>query len=100
MVENCSLVGPGIVINLGELKVLVDDENENDMMNQVVLKLSNLVEVDGKNIWLTGFAANYETYSNIVAKFPTLEKDWDLHLHPVPITSSRSSFDGFNSKSS
>uniref|UniRef100_A0A803LXE4 Clp R domain-containing protein n=2 Tax=Chenopodium quinoa TaxID=63459 RepID=A0A803LXE4_CHEQI len=69
MVENCGLTRPGVVVNLGELK-----------------------------IWLIGFAANYETYSNFVAKFPTVEKDWDLH--PLPITSSRSSFDGFNSNKS
>ncbi|XP_021715543.1 protein SMAX1-LIKE 6-like [Chenopodium quinoa] len=103
MVENCGLTRPGVVVNLGELKVLVDenddDENDDDKLKQVVVKkLSNLVEIYGKKIWLIGFAANYETYSNFVAKFPTVEKDWDLH--PLPITSSRSSFDGFNSNKS
>lgn len=105
-VENSSVCGPGVVINLGNLKVLVADDVENDNNHnngdgntkQVVFKLSNLVQAHGKKIWLIGFATNYETYSNFVGKFPTVEKDWDLH--PLPITSSRSSFDGFNSKSS
>lgn len=97
-VENCSS-GVGVVINLGELNVFVDDdENENESVKNVVLKLSELVQVCEKKIWLIGFAANYETYSNFVGKFTSVEKDWDLH--PLPITSSRSSFDGFNSNKS
>ncbi|KAL2926513.1 Protein SMAX1-LIKE 7 [Bienertia sinuspersici] len=98
MVESSSFNGPGIVINVGELKVFIDDESDHESVKKVVLKLSDLVQVLGSKIWLIGFAANYETYSNFVGKFSSIEKDWDLH--PLPITSSRSSFDGFNSKSS
>ncbi|XP_057246921.1 protein SMAX1-LIKE 6 [Beta vulgaris subsp. vulgaris] len=101
MVENN---GFKIVVNLGELKVLVDENDDDDEKDcsfnkkEVVLKLSNLVQFDGKKIWLIGFATNYETYSNFVGKFQSVEKDWDLH--PLPITSSKSSYDGFSSKSS
>ncbi|CAO2840873.1 unnamed protein product [Amaranthus hypochondriacus] len=98
MVENESSCK--VLINLGDLKGLMDEESDFESVQKVVLKMSSLVQqVDGNNnnkkIWLIGFATNYETYSNFVGKFPTVEKDWDLH--PLPITSSRPSFDASKS---
>lgn len=99
MMESVSS-GNGMVVNLGELKVLVQDDNggNGDCVKELVLRLTGLVGLHGRKLWLIGAAANYETYSKFVGRFPSVEKDWDLH--PLPITSSRSSFDALGSKSS
>lgn len=106
MMEN-SCSGPGVVVNLGELRVLLKEEgsssstdggDDHDDVNELVMKISGLIEVYGKKIWLIGAAANYETYSKFVGRFPSIQEDWDLH--PLPITSFRSSFDALGSKSS
>ncbi|GAB4824534.1 hypothetical protein Ancab_007410 [Ancistrocladus abbreviatus] len=97
MLENDS-VGPGVVVNFGELKVLVDDSvSVVDVVKGLVLKLSSLLELHRKKLWLIGAAEDYETYSKFVERFPSIERDWDLH--PLPITSSRSSVEGLYSKS-
>lgn len=102
----------GVVVNLGDLKVLVKDKSspspssspsstsssDGEEVDQLVLKLNGLVEVYGKKPWLIGAATDYETYSKFVGTFPSIENDWDLH--PLPITSSRSSFGALSSKSS
>jgi len=99
----------GVVVNLGDLKVLVKDKSspsssssstsssDGEEVDQLVLKLNGLVKVYGKKLWLIGAATDYETYSNFVGSFPSIENDWDLH--PLPITSSRSSFGALSSKS-
>ncbi|GAB4859938.1 hypothetical protein Ancab_011417 [Ancistrocladus abbreviatus] len=98
MLENDS-EGPGIVVSFGELKVLVDDNvSMIDSVKGLVFKLSSLVELHRKKLWLIGAAEDYETYSKFVERFPSIERDWDLH--PLPITSSRSSVEGLYSKSS
>ncbi|KAJ8446194.1 hypothetical protein Cgig2_015965 [Carnegiea gigantea] len=106
----------GVVVNLGDLKVLVKDKSspspspspsssssstsssDGEEVDQLVLKLNGLVLVYGKKLWLIGAATDYETYSKFVGSFPSIEDDWDLH--PLPITSSRSSFGALSSKSS
>ncbi|KAI8016323.1 Protein SMAX1-LIKE 7 [Camellia lanceoleosa] len=94
--EHCSQ--PGIVINIGELKVLIADGNSVDNVNYVVSQLSGLLEAHGEKLWLIGGVENYETYMKILAQFPSVEKDWDLHL--LPITSSNPSSGGLYSKPS
>lgn len=105
MVEN-----NGVVVNLGELKVLVKDKASSsssssdggDEVNELVMKLNGLVEVYGKNnkLWLIGAATDYETYSKFVGSFPSVERDWDLHPLPITNSSSRPSFGALSSKSS
>ncbi|XP_059663846.1 protein SMAX1-LIKE 7-like, partial [Cornus florida] len=95
MVKCCS--GPGIVVNYGELKVLNDDKST-DAVSFVVSQLSSLLELHNAKLWLMGVAGSYETYMKFLARFPTIEKDWDLHL--LPITSSKASTGGLYSKSS
>ncbi|GMG98344.1 hypothetical protein Nepgr_000184 [Nepenthes gracilis] len=82
MVEKNS--GPGVVVNFGELEVLVDDSVSADAVKCLVLKLSSLVELY-KKLRLIGVAANYETYRKLIERFPSIESDWDLQ--PLPITS-------------
>jgi len=73
------------------------DGDDHDDVNELVMKISGLIEVYGKKLWLIGTAAKYETYSKFLGRFPSVEKDWDLQ--PLPITSFRSSFDSLGSKS-
>lgn len=97
--------GPGIVVNFGELKSLVEVGDKNDegaltfseAVNFVVSRLTELLEVHGERLWLIGAAGSYETYSKFLGRFPSIEKDWDLNL--LPITSSKPSGDGFSYKS-
>ncbi|KAF2296226.1 hypothetical protein GH714_036924 [Hevea brasiliensis] len=56
-------LGPGLVVNLGDLKAFVGGEG--------------------------GATASYEGYLKFVSRFPSIEKDWDLQL--LPITSFRNS---------
>ncbi|KAK9280167.1 hypothetical protein L1049_013854 [Liquidambar formosana] len=98
MVKNCS--GPGIVVNFGELASLVGDVvlGGEDAVSYLVSKLTGLLKLHVGKLWLMGAAGSYETYSKFLGRFPSVEKDWDLHL--LPITSSKASIDGFCSKPS
>ncbi|XP_023532124.1 protein SMAX1-LIKE 6-like [Cucurbita pepo subsp. pepo] len=78
---------PGLIVNFGDLNALVDDNSSDDRASHVVGHLKKLVDVHGDKVWLIGAAASYETYMRLVTKFPSIEKDWDLHL--LPITSLR-----------
>ncbi|PSS14201.1 Protein SMAX1-LIKE like [Actinidia chinensis var. chinensis] len=89
-VGNCS--GPGIVLNIGDMKVVFDDNGLVDNMNYVVSQLSGLLELHGGKLWLIGALESYEIYMKIKAQFPSIEKDWDLQL--LPITSSKPSLMG------
>lgn len=88
--------GCGIVLNFGELDVLVNGSSV-DAVNYVVSRLSDLVNVHGEKLWLIGSAGSYETYLKFLARFPSIEKDWDLHL--LPITTSTPPNGGSYSKS-
>ncbi|WCJ44246.1 Double Clp-N motif-containing P-loop nucleoside triphosphate hydrolases superfamily protein [Euphorbia peplus] len=92
--EKCS--GPGIVLNIGELKALVDENACFGAVSYLVSKLSALLEGFRDKLWLMGAAARYEMYSKFLGQFPAIEKDWDLHLLPI---TSKSPIDGFGSKS-
>ncbi|CAL5424593.1 unnamed protein product [Camellia sinensis] len=88
LVEHCYCSGTGIVVDFGDLKVLIGDGISIDAVNYVVSQLNNLVEVHGEKLWLIGAAGSYETYLKILAQFPSLEKDWDLQLLPITTSSS------------
>ncbi|KAK3042870.1 hypothetical protein RJ639_001143 [Escallonia herrerae] len=85
VVESC--VGPGVVINFGDLKVLVGEGVHVGGVSHVVRELASLLELHGGKVWLVGAAAKYETFLRILNRFPSLDKDWDLQL--LPITSPR-----------
>ncbi|KAJ0021681.1 hypothetical protein Pint_32535 [Pistacia integerrima] len=85
-VEQCS--GPGVVVNFGELKALVGDNVSSEAVKFVVSKLTSLLEMNSRNLWLIGAAANYEAYSKFSNMFPSIEKDWDLQLLPIHFKSS------------
>ncbi|KAL6979093.1 hypothetical protein U1Q18_020759 [Sarracenia purpurea var. burkii] len=98
LVEHCS--GPGILVNIGELKVLVGDGHGDgdsvDTLNYVVSKLTGLLDIHGDKLWLIGAVESYEAYSRILERFPSIQKDWDLNV--LPITNSNSSNGGLYPK--
>lgn len=89
-------VGPGVVVNFGDLKgFIVNDEKNNDddgnygeSVRYVVGELGKLLKVHCDKFWLMGAVASYESYLKFVGRFPSVEKDWDLQL--LPITSLQS----------
>lgn len=91
-VECCT--GDGIIVNYGELKVFIDDGS----VSYIVSKFTKLVQVNCGKLWLVGAAASYDIYLKFLARFPTIQKDWDLHL--LPITSSTLPIGGLPSRSS
>ncbi|XVE79389.1 hypothetical protein DITRI_Ditri14bG0054600 [Diplodiscus trichospermus] len=97
ILEKCTGSG-GVVLNFGDLKRLILEGVSSDSVSSLVLKLTGLMEVYRRKLWLIGAVASVEMYRKFSDKFPNIEKDWDLHL--LPITSSKSSFDGAHSKSS
>ncbi|XAR60740.1 hypothetical protein NMG60_11034227 [Bertholletia excelsa] len=90
--------GPCVLANIGELKVLIEENSSIDAANYVVSKLTGLVEAFGDKLRLIGAVGGYEIHKKILARFPSVEKDWDLHV--LPITSSTPSSGGFSSRSS
>ncbi|CAK9164991.1 unnamed protein product [Ilex paraguariensis] len=94
MVEHCT--GAGIVVNYGDLTILVDAGSV-DAINYVVSQLNRLVKVHCEKLWLIGVAGSYQTYMKFLARFPSIEKDWDLQLLPI---TSQPSVGGLSSKSS
>ncbi|KAK4275154.1 hypothetical protein QN277_018287 [Acacia crassicarpa] len=95
-VEQCS--GPGIVVNFGELEAFLGDGVPGVAVNFVVSQLTSLLEVHGEKLWLVGMAGTSVIYSKFLTMFPTVEKDWDLHL--LTMTSASPSIEGLYSKSS
>lgn len=95
MAEQCS--GQGVILNFGELKLLVGDGTVEDRVSFVVSKLKTLLEIHGRKLWLIGASGTYEIYSKFLPRFPSIEKDWDLHL--LPITSMKGSMEGLYPKS-
>ncbi|KAG5567012.1 hypothetical protein RHGRI_002542 [Rhododendron griersonianum] len=96
LVENGT--GPGVLVNIGELRGLIGDGGPVDNCKYVVSKLSGLLEVHGGKLWLIGAVESSETYMKILGQFPDIEKDWNLQL--LTITSSKPSSGGLCSKPS
>ncbi|KAJ6777663.1 CHAPERONE PROTEIN CLPD CHLOROPLASTIC [Salix koriyanagi] len=90
--------GPGIVVNFGDMKVLVGENVCGDAVSYLVSKLTSLLEGFRGKFWLVGTADSYDTYLKSVGRFSSLEKDWDLRV--LPIASYKSSIGDFSSKSS
>ncbi|KAG5237452.1 protein SMAX [Salix suchowensis] len=80
------ILGPGLLVNFGDLKAFVSNDDHNngldDAVSYVIEKLTKLLQLYGGRVWLIG-AASYENYSKFVGRFPSTEKDWDLHLLPI-----------------
>lgn len=93
-VECCT--GAGIIVNYGALKVFVDDGSV-ESVSYIVSRFTKLVHVHCGKLWLVGAAASYDIYMKFLARFPTIQKDWDLHL--LPITSSTPPIGGLPSRS-
>lgn len=77
----------GIIVSLGDLNALTNDNVLADSLRILVSGLSNLVKVVEQKVWLIGAASRYETFLKLLSMFPTIEKDWNLQL--LPITTSR-----------
>lgn len=84
----------GIVLNLGEFKILTSEANA---LENLVLKFSDLLKDQSKKLWFIGCVSSNETYTKLIDRFPTIEKDWDLHV--LPITASKPSSQGVYPKS-
>jgi hypothetical protein len=99
LVEQC--LGAGVVVSFGEIEVFVkmndDCVNVVHVGDVVVSRLTRLLEVYGGKIWLVGVAGNCEVFSKFLRLFPTVDKDWDLHL--LTVTSATPSMEGLYSKS-
>jgi len=89
--------GPGIVVNFGDMKVLVGENVCGDAVSYLVSKLTSLLEGFRGKIWLVGTADSYDTYLKSVGRFSSVEKDWDLRV--LPIASYKSPVGDFSSKS-
>lgn len=87
MVEQC--VGPGVVVNFGDLKCYVSERASGEAVRYVVGELSKLLALNCGKFWVMGASATYDCYLKFVAKFPCIEREWDLQL--LPITSLRPS---------
>lgn len=98
LVEQCS--GAGVVVCYGEVEVFVEGGGGGGGggVGVVVSELTRLLEVHGGKVWLVGVAGTSEVYSKFLRLFPTVDKDWDLHL--LTMTSATPSMEGLYPKSS
>nr|KYP76101.1 Chaperone protein clpB [Cajanus cajan] len=96
LVEQCS--GAGVVVCFGEVEVFVGDVGNEEGVGFVVSQLTRLLGVHGGKVWLVGVAGTSEAYSKFLRLFPTVDKDWDLHL--LTMTSAIPSIEGLYPKSS
>ncbi|XP_027335375.1 protein SMAX1-LIKE 6 [Abrus precatorius] len=99
LVEQCS--GAGVVVCFGEIEVFVGEMGNDDGgggVGFVVSQLTRFLEVHGGKVWLLGVAGTSEAYSKFLRLFPTVDKDWDLHL--LTMTSATPSIEGLYPKSS
>nr|GME12646.1 protein SMAX1-LIKE 6-like [Ipomoea batatas] len=78
MVDKC--IGPGVVLNFGDLKLLAGDEPSAESLQPVILGLGRLIEACAGKLWVIGAVARYEVYLKVLNRFPSIEKDWDLQL--------------------
>ena len=51
----------------------------------MVGELAKLLQVHYDKFWLMGATASYDNYLNLVGKFPSIEKDWNLQLLPITV---------------
>ncbi|KAG6478271.1 hypothetical protein ZIOFF_061706 [Zingiber officinale] len=80
---------PGVVVNIGDLKEMVECKAECDEHERCLISdLTRLLEVYQGRLWVMAWSATYETYMKFLSRHPLLDKDWNLQL--LPITSVRS----------
>uniref|UniRef100_A0A1J3CWG7 Chaperone protein ClpB n=1 Tax=Noccaea caerulescens TaxID=107243 RepID=A0A1J3CWG7_NOCCA len=72
--------GPGLVLNYGDLRVFTDGEGNGSAASYIVSRVSELLRIHGRRVWLIGATASNEVYEKMVRKFPSVEKDWGLQL--------------------
>ncbi|CAJ1960387.1 unnamed protein product [Sphenostylis stenocarpa] len=94
LVEQCS--GAGVVVCFGEIENFVGGDEEG--VGFVVSQLTRLLGVHVGKLWLVGVARTSEAYSKFLRLFPTVDKDWDLHL--LTMTSATPFMEGLYPKSS
>ncbi|ESW18766.1 hypothetical protein PHAVU_006G068500 [Phaseolus vulgaris] len=94
LVEQCS--GAGVVVCFGEIELFVGGNEEG--VGFVVSQLTRLLGVHLGKVWLVGVAGTSEAYSKFLRLFPTVDKDWDLHL--LTMTSATPFMEGLYPKSS
>ncbi|XP_023752898.1 protein SMAX1-LIKE 8 [Lactuca sativa] len=75
-------IGPGVVVEYGDLKALTGD-NSSDAISFLVKTLGGLLAVHGGRVWLIGSAESHETCMHFFKKFPTVEEEWNLHVLPI-----------------
>lgn len=85
-------VGPGVLLSLGDLKGFVDDSGIEDgavaaELTTAVAEVTRLIGTPARRLWVIGAAASYEAYMKFLARYPSVDKDWDLQL--LPITSAK-----------
>ncbi|XP_004500269.1 protein SMAX1-LIKE 6 isoform X2 [Cicer arietinum] len=100
LIDQC--LGSGVVVSFGEIEVFMKNDGDgdgDDGLGFVVSKLTRLLEVYGGKVWLIGVAGTSDVYSKFLRLFPTIDKDWDLHLLTVT-SATTSSMEGLYSKSS
>jgi len=93
LVEQCS--GAGVVVCFGEIELFVGGNEEG--VGFVVSQLTRLLGVHLGKVWLVGVAGTSEAYSKFLRLFPTVDKDWDLHL--LTMTSATPFMEGLYPKS-
>lgn len=84
ILQRCT--GSGLVMNFGDLKVLLGEDSastSSDALSSLVSKLTSFLPIHGGKLWLMGAAASSETYSKFLSRYPSIEKEWDLHLLPI-----------------
>nr|XP_043629329.1 protein SUPPRESSOR OF MAX2 1-like [Erigeron canadensis] len=78
----------GIVIDIGDLKWLIEQPATTEIGRESVAKIAKLVTKFGSEndkIWLIG-TASCETYWKCQTYHPSLENDWDLQVVPISST--------------
>lgn len=83
--ENTNMV---VVVNMGDLTSLSEDDGAEGV---VVTRLTTLLGNQEVKMRLMGWVESYDTYLKYVNKYPSVEKDWELQLLPIPTLSAAAS---------
>ncbi|KAL9688101.1 hypothetical protein QQ045_032514 [Rhodiola kirilowii] len=80
-----SNAGPGVVVSIGDLKMFIDESVTKEVVRELISLMTDLLRRYRSRLWLIGAVQDDEMHKKLVAKYPAMEVDWDLHL--VPVTS-------------
>ncbi|KAM0941254.1 putative ATPase, AAA-type, core, Clp, repeat (R) domain, Clp domain superfamily [Dioscorea sansibarensis] len=92
MVRNSE--GKGLVLSVGDLKGLVEDEGNSSSLVAAVTKV--VTDRKAARVWVMGWSATYEMYMKLLSLHPSLDKAWNLQL--LPITSLKNGIGSFNTR--